>query len=441
MKFCICAGSILGLELACLLPLAAAGADFKILSTDRAGRLTYTGAYTNGVGTVEFARTLTNGMTNAWCAQQNFFTSNTTGEVVLAANASRGFIRLLAVDISASTPLGYSNLLQSYGNLHTLAGNGAGGTDGVNYWQTRFEGGYATNAALSRPHFAMADNAGNVFIVDKDSHSVLKVTPDGLIHTVAGTHLAGNGNDALTRATNVALSSPNGLWVRGDGTLYVLDTGNSKVRRLDTNGMMATLFAVTNAPISTGRGLWVKDNESLAFFASGTDLKQWTPAAGVKTLNNNFKELGNLVPDAAGDVIATDRGDHKVYLVDATGGNTGGRTRLFGDGSTNSIIEGTLARTNGLYGVRGVWPFPGGGYLLALHEGSQVLYVDAAGIVHLLVDGLAGNFHAGDGQWFHAPGHKICEVRSVSLDSQGNILIVENDYGYVRRIDFTRLTP
>ena len=105
------------------------------------------------------------------------------------ARPKNNFFRLLAADISTNTAAGYTNLLNSYGLLHTIAGNGFGGIDGVNYWQPGFEGGYATNAALSRPHIAVADTAGNVFIADKNSHSVLKVTPDGRIHTVAGTHM------------------------------------------------------------------------------------------------------------------------------------------------------------------------------------------------------------------------------------------------------------
>ena len=94
-------------------------------------------------------------------------------------NSSNRFFRLVAVDVSTKTPLGYTNFVASYGLLHTVAGNGYGAVDGSNYWHANFEGGYATNAALSRPHFAIADAAGSVFIVDKDSHSVLKVTPDG----------------------------------------------------------------------------------------------------------------------------------------------------------------------------------------------------------------------------------------------------------------------
>ena len=202
--------------------------------------------------------------------------------LVFTLPPGNNFFRLLAVDVSTNTPLAYTNLVLSYGMLHTIAGNGDAGSpyagaDGMNFWQPGFEGGFATNAALSRPHFAMEDNFSNVFIVDKDSDSILKVTTDGRIHTVAGTHAIGNGPDTATIATNVAMNTPNGLWVRGDGTVYVLDTRNGKVRRLDTNGMMTTLFTDSSG-ISGGRGLWVKSDESLVYYCSKSHLRQWTPA-------------------------------------------------------------------------------------------------------------------------------------------------------------------
>jgi sugar lactone lactonase YvrE len=412
-------------------------ADFRMSAWDRQGNISWTNAFPSGVCTVEAATALTNPGGASWQVQQNYFTTNSSGQGQLLLGSSNNFFRLLAADISTNTPAGYTNLLNCYGLLHTIAGNGFGGIDGVNYWQPGFEGGYATNATLSRPHIAVADTAGNVFIADKNSHSVLKVTPDGRIHTAAGTHAAGNGPDYLIIATAVQLNGPNGLWVRDDRTVYVLDTGNGKIRRLDTNGMMLTLVTVVSG-ITTGRGVWVKDDESLAFFASGSDMKKWTPSGGVKTLNNNFNELGTFIVDPNGDIIATDRGENRVYFLDATGGNAGNRNVLFGDGNTNSVVEGTLAKTNSLYGVRSVWSFPTGGYLLGTHEGSQVLYVDPAGIVHVFVNGSYGDIHSGDGEWFHSPGSKISEVRAASMDSKGNILITENDFGYVRRIDFLR---
>jgi hypothetical protein len=59
----------------------------------------------------------------------------------------------------------------------------------------------------------------------------------------------------------------------------------------------------------------------------------------------------------------------------------------------------------------------------------------------VFVAGRAGGAHSGDGAWFNSPGFKVSEVRSVTMDHDGNILIVENDFGYVRRIRFHRLMP
>lgn len=417
----------------------AAGTNFQVSAFSLNGQISWTNAFIGGVCTVEAASRLdvTNGHT-AWITQQNYFTTNSAGMGGFPLLPGNHFFRLLAVNVSTNTPLAYTNLVQSYGLLHTIAGSGAdAGIDGVNYWLPGFEGGYATNAALSRPHFAMADNAGNVFIVDKNSDSVLRITTDGRIHTVAGTHAIGNGPDGSTIATTVAMNLPNGLWVRGDGRVYVLDTGNSKVRRLDTNGMMTTLFTDSKG-INNGRGLWVKDDESLIYYASSSNLRQWTPGGGTKTLNGNFNNLGNIIISGT-NIVATDRDDNTVWLVNTNNGN---RTLLFGNGGTNAVVDGTLAATNSLNDVRGVWQPPIGGYFLATGAGAQLLYVDKAGMIHVFVNGY-DDTHAGDGQWFYNNPSvpKFGQLRSVSMDCQGNLLIVENDMGYVRQIDFHRLIP
>jgi hypothetical protein len=423
----------------CPMMALAAGTGFQINTVNPNGQIFWTNAFAAGVCTMETAASLkgSNGRIT-WIPQQNYFTTNSAGMGAFPLNPTNTFFRLLAVNISTNTPQAFTNLVQSYGLLHTIAGSGAdAGVDGTNYWLPSFEGGYATNAALSRPHFAMEDNAGNVFIVDKNSDAVLKVTTDGRIHTVAGTHAIGNGPDSLTVATNVAMNLPNGLWVRGDGTVYVLDTGNSKVRRLDTNGMMTTLFTDSKG-INNGRGLWVKNDESLIYYASSSNLRQWTPGGGTKTLNGSFNNLGNLIMSGT-NIVATDRDDNQVFLVNT---NTGISTLLFGNGGINSVVDGTLALTNSLNDVRGVWQPPIGGYFLATGAGAQLLYVDVTGVIHILVNG-NNSAHAGDGQWFYNNPSvpKFGQLRSVSMDNQGNLIIVENDIGFVRKIDFHRLTP
>jgi hypothetical protein len=422
------------------LQAARAQTNFCITGVSPIGQIYWANACPTGVCTVEIAAQL--GATNTpWVTGRSFFTTNSTGQGTFTPAYGSQFFRLLSVNISTNAPQAWTNLVQSYGLLHTIAGNGdAGyakpGVDGSNYWQASYEGGYATNAALSRPHFAMEDDAGNVFIIDKNSHALLKVTLDGRIHTVAGTHAAGNGPDTASIATTVAMNLPNGLWVRGDGTAYILDTGNGKVRRLDTNGMLTTLFTDTNG-ISGGRGLLVSADETSVYYCSGADLRHWTSSGGTQNLNKQFNDLGNIIFSGA-NLIATDRGGNTVWIVNT---NSGARTLLYGSGGTNLVVDGTLALTNSLYGVRGVWQPPIGGYFLVLDYSAQIVYVDVLGVLHLLLNG-QNDDHAGDGGWFYSPTNYFTgQGRSVTMDNQGNLIIVENDTGYVRQIDFHRLTP
>src|SRR4030095_4680659 len=120
----------------------------------------------------------------------------------------------------------------SYGNLLHVAG--AGADQNVNSWFAGYEGGSAVTAELSNPHMAMADAAGNIYIADKESHSILKVTPAGTIHTAAGTHTPGFNGDGPALLTQ--LDSPNGCFVLADGTFYIVDLTNLRIRRVGTNG-------------------------------------------------------------------------------------------------------------------------------------------------------------------------------------------------------------
>jgi len=413
------------------------GNTLQISSLDVAGKLTWSQALVPGVCAVEVAATLDGN----WQPGKNSFTTNSSGGTTVPVTATNNqFLRLRAVDVSA-TGAGFTNLIQSYGLLETVAGRGDGRVDNTSYWQTTFEGGPATNAALSRPHYAMADRAGNIYIADKNSHSVLRVDTHGLIHTHAGTHTGGYNGDGPMAATSMQLNYPNALWVRADGTVYVLDTDNGRVRRIATNGVATTLFYADSlgAALAGGRQLWVKDDESLAYFGNKTKLRQWTAAGNsVTTLTKDFIELGDFFVENSGDLIVADRLDNYIYRITPTGGTT----LIAGNGQATGGGDGQPALATGFGGPRGVWGVPTGGYLLLLHDGAQLWYIDAANIAHLLVNGLGGNtfMHAGDGQYFYAPDQlKIGEGRSVVLDAAGNILICESDYGFVRRIRFQRM--
>ena len=432
------------------LAATASAANFGISSFDTSGHLYWSNAFPAGVVTVEAKDSLN----SPWLPGTNYFTSNTVGSAHVALTPGNEFVRLLSVDISTNTPRHYTNLLESYGILETVAGRGQYNGDHINYWSNSLEGGFATNMNLSRPHISFGDAAGNVFIVDQGSSAIEKVTPDGRIYTYAGTHVAGDNGDGPAPATNLQLRFPNGGWLRADGVLYVLDTENGKLRRIDTNGIMSTIFSTADPSyMGDGRALWVKSDESLVYFGSGpgvnlnvTTLNKWTPTGGVSVVSSTFMNIGNIVgEERTGDLYISDRNANRIYRMDADGV----LTPIAGNGTQGLAVEGALAVQTPLALPRCVWFIPNGGFFISEHDaggglGNRIWYVDPAGIIHQWMNGSsANNFRVGDGQWFYANPNlaKVSRVRAVNTDPLGNLIITESNYGYVRRIRFQRMNP
>lgn len=418
-------------------------AQLSILSSDRSGSITWSNAYSASVATIE----TTTVVTGRWSIGKSFFTSNSLGSASAPTNQSNLFLRLLEVDISTNTPRHFTNLTESYGILETIAGHGDFMGDRTSFWLSSYEGGWATNANLSRPHIAFGDPGGNVLIVDQGSHSILKVTPAGRIYTYAGTHTNGFNGDGPAPATNLNLNFPNGGWMRGDGVFYILDTENGKVRKVATNGIMSTIFTTT--PMGDGRTLWVKSDESVIYFGSGpgvganvTTLNKWTPTGGVSVVRSDFLNMGNMIGNEfTGDLYISDRNANRVYRMD-TNANL---IPIAGNGTQSGGGEGFPALQTGLILPRSVWFIPNGGYFICEHDpGNRIWYVDPAGIIHRWMNGnSANNFRVGDGQWFYNNPAlaKVSRVRAMNTDFSGNLIIVESNYGYVRRINFQRLIP
>ncbi|MCP4804930.1 MAG: hypothetical protein GY913_16695 [Proteobacteria bacterium] len=326
----------------------------------------------------------------------------------------------------------WERVAAQYGVLSTIAGTGVYDGKSVNGWDESYEGGSALDAELSRPHMTLADSAGNLYIADKDAHAVRKIDTDGIITTIAGTSVSGDDGDGPGQGNTMRLSSPNGIWVLDDGTVYIHDMGNDKIRRLDTDGEMTTLFDTTGS--STGRGLWVADDESLAYVSCGSTLRSWTPDGGVEKHAGGFSSLGNLVVDPDGLVVATDRSGHTVHRIS----EDGDKELIAGTGSARGGGDGELATETGLDEVRGIWFHELGGYFLATHSGGDIWYVDTDGIIHLFIEGDDEHSHSGDGENYDTPGLKISEPRSITMHDDGRLILTENDHGYIRIVDLAQ---
>ncbi|MDA0811100.1 MAG: hypothetical protein O3C21_01720 [Verrucomicrobia bacterium] len=316
----------------------------------------------------------------------------------------------------------FERVALSYGNLVTVAGTGL--AEDSNDWRAEFEGGKGTDVELSNPHMTMADAAGNLYIADKESNSVLKLTPGGIVTTFAGTHEPGKGEG---KATDAMLNQPNGLFAFPDGTVYVLDIGNRRVCKVSREGVLSTVLE--DAGISLGRGLWVEEGGGRILYNAGANVMEWKPDGGSEALVGGFSDLGNIALDPEGRLVVTDRGAHRVYRI----GPDGTKTVIAGNGGEEEPVSGRPATEVGLEEVRGIAFRSDGSFFVCTQKGGDVVFVDTNGLAHLFIAGTrSGNTRAGEGEPVTTPGDKIAEPRAVALAPNGDLIVTTNDTGYVR---------
>ncbi len=118
------------------------------------------------------------------------------------------------------------------GIIITVAGTGVKGFGG--------DGGPATSALLAAPSGVALDAEGNLYIADRDNHCIRKVTTTGIIVSVAGTGNPGYGGDGQD-ALSAELNSPFGIAVDTAGNIYVADTGNNRIRKITPAGIITTV--------------------------------------------------------------------------------------------------------------------------------------------------------------------------------------------------------
>src|SRR6267142_919337 len=153
------------------------------------------------------------------------------------------------------------------------------------------DGGSALNAQLSDAQCVAVDRLGNVFIADSDNHRVRKVNPTGIIQTVAGLGFPGFSGDGGP-AVEARLNAPYGLAIDLAGNLYIADLGNNRLRKISPDGVISTVAGTGQA-------------------GSGGD----GGAASTAQLNGPR----NLVVDSNGNLYISEFLGHRVRLVTSDG--------------------------------------------------------------------------------------------------------------------------
>lgn len=277
------------------------------------------------------------------------------------------------------------------GIITTVAGNGIGGYSG--------DGGVATAASMYYPEGVAVDTAGNLFIADNGNSVIRKVTPAGIISTIAGDHSLGFGGDGGP-ATSAQFYNPGGICLDAVGNLYVADIHNNRVRKITKAGIISTIAG--NGPAGY----------------SGD---------GVQATASSLNYPNGVAVDAAGNVYIADIYNQRIRKV-----NTSGIiSTVVGNGVGGYNGDGIAATTAQLYSPGGVVIDASGNLFVADFSNNRIRKVDVNGIITTIAGtGTAG--FAGDGGT--AVTAQLNGPLQLALDASGNIYISDRQNNRVRKI-------
>lgn len=224
---------------------------------------------------------------------------------------------------------------------------GSGTFENGDYFGDSGDGGPANQAVLSRPRGIDVDDDGTIMFVDGSNNKVKIVTPDGFINTMAGTGtfgFSGDGGPAIA----ASFRSPAGIAIGNDGEVYIADTRNSRIRRINQDGTIETVFGTgaegftgdggpaADARLRRPQGLFVGPDGSLYISDGGNNrVRKVTPdgvintIAGTENDNSDGRFSGDSGPATSaelsvpygviltpgGTLVVADAGNNRVRRV------------------------------------------------------------------------------------------------------------------------------
>jgi hypothetical protein len=310
--------------------------------------------------------------------------------------------------------------------------------------------GTGTSARFFWPSGIAIDGAGTLYVADTNNHTIRQITPAGVVTTIAG--LAGNPGSTDGTGSAARFNSPAGIAADAGGTLYVADTFNHTIRKITPGGVVTTLAGLAGSPgptDGTGSAARFRFPQGVAVDGAGTVyvadpgnvlIRQVTSAGVATTLAGTanapgsadgtgaaarFSFPGGVAVDAAGTVYVADSGNNTVRQI-ATGAvvtTLAGTAGQFGpaDGT------GTAARFNGPTGIA----VTSDGTLFVGDTGNSTLRKITAGAVVTTLAGYNGSFASTDGT---GRGARFALPLGVAVDPSGNTYVADTRNSTIRKI-------
>jgi len=247
----------------------------------------------------------------------------------------------------------------------------------------------------SYPEGVAVDGDGNLYVTDTDNHTIRKITPAGVVTTLAGT--AESSGSADGTGADARFSYPVGVAVDGDGNLYVTDRQNHTIRKITPAGVVTTLAGTAESSGSAD--------------GTGADARFYYPYG--------------VAVDGDGNLYVTDTDNHTIRKITPAGVVT----TLAGTAGSSGSADGTGADAR-FSGPVGVAVDGDGNLYVTDNDNNAIRKITPAGVVTTLA-GTAGSYGSADGTGADA---RFSGPVGVAVDGDGNLYVTDTDNHTIRKI-------
>jgi sugar lactone lactonase YvrE len=303
-------------------------------------------------------------------------------------------------------------------------------------------------AQFNQPEDVATDGAGNVYVADTQNNTIRKMTPGGMVTTLAG--LAGNPGSADGSGSNARFCGPQGVAADAVGNVYVADSGNQTIRKITPEGLVTTLAGspgLTGSADGSGSEARFNIPNNVGVDAAGNvyvadsnnyTIRKISPDGTVSTLagspgvggysndtgsNARFGYLARIAVDDAGNIYVTEAFTNGIRKV-----TPGGVVTAFAGSIALGSSDGTASSARFDYPT-GLAADRFGNIYVADRDNHTIRKITADGVVTTLA-GLTGVAGDRDGSGSHASFNMIV---GIAVDSGGNLYVVDFDDNVVRK--------